>query len=454
MVAPVQSLMNMEMALYGGMGSNYNVPSFYNNYMGSSQWNSPSYNLQNAYNPTFTQQIPNGYANPAVQHNAVASQGLSQQQVDALGKAYAEHIDPTQSLFNAVLMGGVSGALMTNPRILAHPINTFKGFGDVKKMFSTVKTEGSVLNKLWKDNSNVMQEAYAQMHRASSRANSKLGLFRKTFSDSDYKLLKDTMQKALDSGDVKEIAKATESLKLAYVNDGFISRGWNKVSGYLKKVPLIGGFINDAKPKTVAEALGKTDVIAKNADELMKFNKMTLGKAFTKTGGWIGLAFGALEILGGLSKFRAAKAQDEENAKNGQKTNLHGKQVKQTVVKALANTVGYAAGETLGIWAFSKWGAAIGTAVAPGVGSAIGAVVGFFGGALGTWALGGLAKKLVGRDVMAEEEGKKKVQTAEGQAELLQLVAQKAQNGGNVTQAEMSAVQQIASNPQVAQMFA
>ena len=47
---------------------------------------------------------------------------MSQQQVDALGKAYAEHIDPTQSLFNAVLMGGVSGALMTNPRILAQSL--------------------------------------------------------------------------------------------------------------------------------------------------------------------------------------------------------------------------------------------------------------------------------------------------------------------------------------------
>ena len=56
----------------------------------------------------------------------------------------------------------------------------------VAAMFKDVKTEGSVLNKLWKENSVVMEEAYAQAHRTRSRSYKKLGLFRARYTDEQY----------------------------------------------------------------------------------------------------------------------------------------------------------------------------------------------------------------------------------------------------------------------------
>ena len=48
------------------------------------------------------------------------------------------------------------------------------------------------IKALWDKNYQVMQEAYFQMHKASSRKYWKLGLFRKKYSAEEYKQLKES----------------------------------------------------------------------------------------------------------------------------------------------------------------------------------------------------------------------------------------------------------------------
>ena len=87
-----------------------------------------------------------------------------------------------------------------------------------------------------------------------------------------------------------------------------------------------------------------------------------------------------------MGKIKTAKAYDEEMAKQGKKTEYGKTQTKQTVGKAVVNTVSYAAGETLSTWACAKLGAKLGTKIKPGFGTLIGAVVGFLGGSVAMWA--------------------------------------------------------------------
>ena len=181
MVNPI-SLMNMELQLYGGMGMNSTAPSCMNNYMGDSALlksmtgqgvsfkgnnfqnygaqyqnymsnyntqqssNSPGMNYTQygenyAQNPqtSFGQTIPQGYAaytqGGGVPDEYVSSsggqqavsqlpfQGLSKKETDAIVNFYAENLEPSQSLVAAATSGVAFGALMMNPRILAHPWN-------------------------------------------------------------------------------------------------------------------------------------------------------------------------------------------------------------------------------------------------------------------------------------------------------------------------------------------
>ena len=308
MITPINSLMNMEMALYGG-ASSMSAPSFYNGYMGGYSNNSyNSYNslYNNYYNPafmggynygqgydttTFGQGIPQGYANAASgqqQNQDTIFAGLNKKQVGALVQNYADGLNPAQTFMGAAAGGALSGALMMNPRILAHPWNAATSFADVKEMFKDVKTEGSAMNKLWKENHNVMEEAYAQMQRATARSKSKLGIFRQRYTDAEFKQVKDIMDKALKTGNVDEIAKATETLRHANsCNNGWFFKGWNKVKGLFGKENL----------PTVASRLKDTKHIAEATAETLGYNKMTWGKAFKKSGGKMGMAFGLIEIL-------------------------------------------------------------------------------------------------------------------------------------------------------------
>ena len=66
MVAPISSLANMEMQLYGGFGTNFNAPSYLNGYAGANFNNNayanPAFYGYNAgYGQAFGQNIPSNY---------------------------------------------------------------------------------------------------------------------------------------------------------------------------------------------------------------------------------------------------------------------------------------------------------------------------------------------------------------------------------------------------------
>lgn len=368
---------------------------------------------------------------------------LNQEQKEAIVDCYAKNLEPTESFKNAVLMGTVSTTIMQNPRIIAHPWNylttTLKKSSDVNKMFSGVRKNGSTMNKLWKENSMILEEAFSQMHRAESRYKSKLGLFRAKYNQKDYEQLKDIMQKALDeakrTGNIDEVAKATEKLRHAYCNDGWFAKQWNKITKLFGK---------DTLP-TVNKRLGETAKIDSLVTERLKYqNKtLTIGKAFQKTGGWIGLLFGAVEIMMNWSKVKTAQAKDEENAAMGIHTEYGKQQKRQTITKGVGNAIGWAIGETLGVWAYAKVGAAVGTALGPGIGTAIGAAIGFLGGSLGMWLAGKGTKALVGEDVANKIEAENKAKTQEGQLELVQAAAEAMQKGEQINPFAQQAVQQV-----------
>lgn len=434
MTLPISSLANMEFMLYGGASGNMNCPSYINGYKAgnlSSYYNPYMYSManQNLWNANQAQNINQGISqntNTGSNSNTTGTKGSN---IDILADYYAKNLEPSESLASAVIMGGVSGALMMNPRYIAHPINSFKGLKDVKEMFKSVKVDGSDLNKLWKENPTVMQDAYFRMHKAASRANSKLGLFRKRYTDVEYKELKKIMQEALDSKDIQKIAEASKKLENAYISNGHIPSLWNKIRG--KKVA------------TVAEKLADNTGIKEGAKALIKKNSMSYLSRFKHSlGGRMAILFAGIEMLMNIGKIKTAFQHDKENP-NGEKLGM--KQLGQTTVKAVGNTLGWAAGEAAGIWAATKLGASIGTAFGPGVGTVIGGVAGLIGGSVGMWLAGKATKALVGDDVANKVEAKMLAQTPEGKAQLLTLVAEKAQKNEDVPQNVMFAAQNVAA---------
>ena len=414
MLNPV-SLMNMEMQLYGGVGMNSAAPSFVNNYQGCSNYlnqlysTSPSFYGYNSANSTnFGQNIAQNYTGQTSNANTgTIFQGLNTSEANSLIKSYAKNLEYSQKLIPAIGSGAAFGALMMNPRIIAHPFNylttAFKG--DTVDMFKGIKKNGA-LQDLWKKNHFIMEEAYAQMNRTEARHKSKLGLFRARYSDNDYNKLKGLMDKALKSGNIDEVAEATEKLRNAYTNNGYLPRFWNWITG--------------KKPATVDMKLAETAKINDAVKTLKGYNTMTFKKAFQRSGGKFGLAFGAIELLLNFGKIQSAF---EKDSKTGWK------QLGQSTTKAVANTVGWALGETAAIWAGAKWGATIGTAFGPGVGTAVGAVIGMVGGSIGMWLFGKAARAAVGDDVANEIDAQKLAQTSEGQATIVQDLLKRAKDG-------------------------
>ena len=266
--------------------------------------------------------------------------------------------------------------------------------------------------------------------------------------------MQDALENAKKTGNIDEVAKATEKLRYAYCRNGKVFKAADWIRTKI--------FRMESKLQNPLEMLKNTAEIDKNAATLLGRDKMTFGKAFEKAGGKLGLAFGAIEILMNMGKIQTAFEKDKEDQALGKKDkNLGWKQLGQTTVKAAANAGGWMLGETAAIWAWSKVGATIGTAVGPGVGTLIGAVVGFVGGSLTMWLAGKATKKLVGEDVANKIEAEKLAQTSEGQTELLKSALEAAQKGqpmDTATQAalqkavtyEMQKVQQQAMPQQVA----
>ena len=441
---PISSLAKMEMSLYGGMGLNSNAPSYLNNYMGASKLNS-YYNFPSFYgnsqadstmdyqnylqnlptkNNSFGQKIPRNISSNTCSEENTTFQGLTKQEQKAITDFYAKNLEPSESLTGALISGGVMSSIMMNPRIFLHPWNTlttaFKG--DTVEMFKDLRKSGP-LNDFWKKNHYILEEAYSQMNRAEARSKWKLGIFRKRYTPEEYKQLKEIMEKAIKSGNVDEVAKATETLRHAYCRNGKVFQGWNWIKNKL-------GFKGETQ--SVAKMLQNTDEIAKNTKTLLNYNKMTLKKAFMKGGGWFGLAFAGIELFMNWNKVTTAKEKDKENAKLGIKTNYESKQKTQTITKAIGNALGWCAGETLGIWAGAKWGATIGTALGGLPGTIVGATIGFLGGSIGMWLAGKATKAIVGEDVSNKIEAEKLAKTDDGKIQLLQHTIEKMQDGEKV----------------------
>lgn len=427
-IAPIQSLAGMETALYGGLGPNSSAPSYANGYMANSNiWADPYGNYGYGNIPNYNYQLSqnNGAINPT--QTIQNTSNNEQQNWNILAKDYAKSLEPSEGFVGATV-GGAAFGIINNPRLIAHPINTIKGFKDVKEIFKGVRQEGSALNKLWKQNSVVMEEAYAQMQKLSSRAAGwKAGLFRKQISDAEYKQLKGIMERAIKSGDINKIAEASQTLKHCYVSDGVLANGFRKVKGAL-------GF--NAEAPTVAKRLTETGKIAEKTTELLKHGpKMTYMDALKKGGGVKGgILFAALEFVMSYDKIKAAFSKDSSTGWS---------QVGQTAVKGAGSAVGWAAGEALGVWGAAKLGAAIGTAFGPGVGTAIGAVAGLIGGSIGCWLAGKATHAMVGQDVGDKILAQNKTKTDEGKLELLQYTMAKAQSGEKLSPNVQKATEEL-----------
>ncbi|MBQ4114596.1 hypothetical protein IJD34_04250 [bacterium] len=481
----ISSLANMERNLYGGTSLYSNAPSYSNNYQMPMNYNTNYYGGNVPNQTIFGQQIPPYYTNamqnygyPQIQTNQIQNQtqanalqnnyqltqpqntnttpqtqaksqpsqtifgNLTQTQKDAVVDFYAKNLEPSESFKNAVLLGGISCGLMQNPRVIAHPINyltTTLGMGKnpiVKEMFKDVKVEGSALNKLWKKNNMILEDAFSQMHRAEARSKSRLtNLYRTRYTTTEIEKLKGIMQTALKKGDLDEIAKATEALRHAYCRNGKILKAYHWCKEKL-------GLKNNLK--SVDKMLADTKTISETAQRMASYNKnMTPWKAFQKTNGIFGALMGLTEIVMNWSKVKTAQAKDAENAEKGIYTEYGKKQKTQTITKGITNTIGWCIGESLSVLAWSKVGATVGTAIGPGIGTAIGAIIGFLGGSLGMWLAGKGTKAIVGEDVANRIEAENKAKTPEGQLELIQTTAEAMQKGEKVNPFAQQAVNQI-----------
>lgn len=111
MVMPIQSLMNMEMALYGGLGANSSAPSMYNNYRTGNLYNTPYYNYATPsfqgynYGASFGQNIPSQYQTNSTAENQFNNifAGLSKDEQSALVDDYAKGLSPSESFKSAVI---------------------------------------------------------------------------------------------------------------------------------------------------------------------------------------------------------------------------------------------------------------------------------------------------------------------------------------------------------------
>lgn len=458
MINSINGLQNMEMMLYGGSTAFNGAPSMHNNYCAQPvQQTNPFYGNYTGYPQTYanygyqqtpevqqTAQLPQTYANWGSQstpQQATTFNGLTQKETQALTDFYAKNLEPSESFINAGIMGGVSCAIMNNPRMIAHPINyitTSFPNSKVNQLFKGVRQNGA-LNAAWKENNLVMEELFSQLHRAEARSKKRPlgGLFRKQYTDVEFnkivQIAEDALKPDATTGkiDIRKVAEAAETLRHGYTNNGKIAGLWGRLRG--KNLDFISK-INEA---------GADKAIKEQAQRLLDFGgkNMKFTQAFKRAGGWFAVGMGALEILMNWSKVQTAQAKDAENAQKGIVTNYAKKQKTQTIVKGLSNAAGWAVGEAIGILAYAKLGAAVGTTLGPGVGTLIGAGIGLVCGSIGMWATSKTTKKLLGEDVANKIEAENMTQTAEGQTELLKTAMEAAQKGQPMDAATQVALQ-------------
>ena len=440
MVSPINSLANMEYMLYGGAsGVNPNCPSFSNGYMANNtSWNYQTpfgYNNQSIWNNQYDQNYGLGNVGGAsttsdAQQASQTGFGASSRDIDTLGKYYLKGMEPSESLLGAA-GGGAAFALVNNTRFIAHPFASLSSLGAVEKMFAGVKDKKSDLGKLWNnpETNAVVRDAYHKMHKLEGASKWRFApLFKKRLDKTTYDALKKEMETALKTGNKEQIAKATEKIRIATGSKtGVIPQAWRSLIG--KTNPDIAKMTTDTAVKSAVDK--------KLAEKAVTGYGEAIKKGFKSQGIKGGGFFAAMEFLMDFGKIRTAFSKDSSTGV---------KQLGQTSVKAAGSIIGWTVGEAVGAAAGAKIGAAVGTAFCPGLGTAIGAVAGLVGGTIGTWAMGKLTKKLVGEDVGSKVEVEKMKKTAQGQAQLLQLTAQQAQDDKKLDPKVAQALQNVISS--------
>lgn len=440
MVSPINSLANMEYMLYGGAsGVNPNCPSFSNGYMANNtSWNYQTpfgYNNQSIWNNQYDQNYGLGNVGGAsttsnAQQASQTGFGASSRDIDTLGKYYLKGMEPSESLLGAA-GGGAAFALVNNTRFIAHPFASLSSLGAVEKMFAGVKDKKSDLGKLWNnpETNAVIRDAYHKMHKLEGASKWRFApLFKKRLDKTTYDALKKEMETALKSGNKEQIAKVTEKIRIATGSKtGVIPQAWRSLIG--KTNPDIAKMTTDTAVKSAVDK--------KLAEKAVTGYGEAIKKGFKSQGIKGGGFFAAMEFLMDFGKIRTAFSKDSSTGV---------KQLGQTSVKAAGSIIGWTVGEAVGAAAGAKIGAAVGTAFCPGLGTAIGAVAGLVGGSIGTWAMGKLTKKLVGEDVGSKVEVEKMKKTAQGQAQLLQLTAQQAQDDKKLDPKVAQALQNVISS--------
>lgn len=440
MVFPINSLANMEYMLYGGAsGVNPNCPSFSNGYMANNtSWNYQTpfgYNNQSIWNNQCGQNYGLGNVGGAsttsdAQQASQTGFGASSRDIDTLGKYYLKGMEPSESLLGAA-GGGAAFALVNNTRFIAHPFASLSSLGAVEKMFAGVKDKKSALGKLWNnpETNAVVRDAYHKMHKLEGASKWRFApLFKKRLDKTTYDALKKEMENALKSGNKEQIAKVTEKIRVATGSKtGVIPQAWRSLIG--KTNPDIAKMTTDTAVKSAVDK--------KLAEKAVTGYGEAIKKGFKSQGIKGGGFFAAMEFLMDFGKIKSAFSKDSKTG---------AKQLGQTSVKAAGSIIGWTVGEAVGAAAGAKIGAAVGTTFCPGLGTAIGAVAGLVGGSIGTWAMGKLTKKLVGEDVGSKVEVDNMKKTAQGQAQLLQLTAQQAQDDKKLDPKVAQALQNVISS--------
>ena len=442
----INNLANMEFMLYGGRsGANMNCPSMYNNYMGVNNFGlntnymynpmfrgtNPSvsntsvngYNpSMNGYNPTalaadsiFTK--PQAAATAAGTAAAAVGAAATNKDLDVLAD-YATKVNEGGETFLGALTGGVTFAAFENPQNVKHMWNAIVGAQKANKIFDLSK-DG--IKALWdnKETRELMQRAYSQTQAAYRRMGEKKipliqNWFAKPFTKADTQTVTEIIEKLEKeigegaSANKELIAKYTEQLRASRGMDGHIPSAWNKIRNF---------FVGSDKYKNLSAA--------ERIEQAEKAGKIAEGAKVLSTGakfmkefkGWF-IFEAAIETL---TKIIPTYAEGGADAGN--------KQVLQSGVKAAASAGGWALGRVAGGALGAKAGAAIGTCFGPGVGTAIGTVIGFACGCVGSWLAGKGVKALMGKDESEKLAEAKMKNTQEGQAQLIQLAYQKAQEG-------------------------
>ena len=456
MVMPIQSLMNMEMALYGGLGANSSAPSMYNNYRTGNLYNTPYYNYATPsfqgynYGASFGQNIPSQYQTNSTAENQFNNifAGLSKDEQSALVDDYAKGLSPSES-FKSAVIGATAFSVLFHPRAIVHPFNTKNSFKMTKETFADLTKKGSKLAEAYATPkyNEILRDAYTAMNRIDARSlkTKSIHIWRAPLQEGEYKNLKDIMTKAVknfnaaDENSVKELIRATETLNQANVKNGLFGKIGNGISNIVRRIkgqPTVKLTATDAVARgknTIEESVTKVSDSLKN----IKIEKgKSYGKVLKTSGGGVkgGIFFLAIEYLTSMGKIKDCFKKDK-------KTGF--KQLGQTTVKGIGSAAGWAAGEALGVWGCTKLLAAAGTAIAPGIGTAIGAVAGMIVGSIGCWLAGKITNKLVGQDIGDKVQAENLAKTQEGQTQLLQYTMEKIQKGEAVDPKSKLAVQKV-----------